>query len=906
MSWTGKDGNLWLFGGYGFDSAGNLNPLNDLWEFNPSTHQWTWMGGSSTADSQKGRPGTYGTLGIPAAGNYPGSRYQANGWTDQNGNLWLFGGMGTDSAGNFSILNDLWEFNPITQEWAWITGSKVIHCASKSCGEPASYGSLGVPGTRNSPGGRAGATASTDSDGNFWLFGGWGNDRSISNNGYLNDLWVFSPSTQQWTWRSGSNSLGQGSAPQPGVYGTLGAPALSNVPGGREWAASWIDNSGNYWLFGGFGANSAGDMQNLDDLWEVNAAPTTFSVPAGTYSAPQLSAAASASPAAGAALPAIIQSTFTVPQCYTSCVLTLPSHPVGGMSCIFANTSGVLAPTGISNTAGFNWSPWIGSTAIGEDTVWASCAPTVTTASSDTVTVSYPATDYINGILWADVSNVTEIDSSVAVGELAWGTPTVSMPVTGSNDMVIAIVFIIDGTVATSGPGYSLFPTLGTGGADSTWSTDTWVEYKVITGSPAVVTASNAVAGFYITAVALKSLSTGTPAAANVTFSPAGGSYTSAQNVTLSTSAGSVICYNTTGNPATNGATGCTAGTHYAGPVSVSSSETLYAVAGGTGYTDSSVTTAAYTINVTGTKTTPTVTVSPSSSSITTAQALTVTVVVNATSGNPTPTGSVKLTSGTYTSVTATLSAGAATFNVPAGSLATGTDTLTVSYTPDAASSSIYNSASGSNSVTVTATAKTTPKVTVTPSSSSITTAQALTVTVAVAGTPTPTGSVKLTSGTYSSGAVTLSAGAATINVPAGSLATGTDTLTVSYTPDAASSSIYNNSSGTSSVTVTSTAKTTPKVTVTPSSSSIKRAQALTVTVAVAGTPTPTGSVKLTSGTYSSGAVTLSSGAATIKVPAGSLAIGTDKLTVTYTPGTASSSIYNSASGTNTVTVTRR
>jgi hypothetical protein len=40
---------------------------------------------------------------------------------------------------------------------------------------------------------------------------------------------------------------------------------------------------------------------------------------------------------------------------------------------------------------------------------------------------------------------------------------------------------------------------------------------------------------------------------------------------------------------------------------------------------------------------------------------------------------------------------------VPAGSLAASTDTLTATYTPDAASSSTYNGAMGSNSVTVTA-----------------------------------------------------------------------------------------------------------------------------------------------------------------------------------------------------------
>lgn len=82
--------------------------------------------------------------------------------------------------------------------------------------------------------------------------------------------------------------------------------------------------------------------------------------------------------------------------------------------------------------------------------------------------------------------------------------------------------------------------------------------------------------------------------AVSPTFSPGAGTYTGTQSVTLSTTAGTVICYNTTGSPATNGSTGCTTGTHYTSPVSVSVNETLYAVAGGTGYVDSPVSSAAY------------------------------------------------------------------------------------------------------------------------------------------------------------------------------------------------------------------------------------------------------------------------------------------------------------------------
>ena len=84
---------------------------------------WTWMGGSNTVPLGLGRAGVYGTLGTPAAGNFPGSRIEASNWTDSSGNLWLFGGQGYDINGVNSILNDLWQFNPSANEWTWIGGS---------------------------------------------------------------------------------------------------------------------------------------------------------------------------------------------------------------------------------------------------------------------------------------------------------------------------------------------------------------------------------------------------------------------------------------------------------------------------------------------------------------------------------------------------------------------------------------------------------------------------------------------------------------------------------------------------------------------------------------------------------------------------------------------------------------
>jgi hypothetical protein len=193
----------------------------------------------------------------------------------------------------------------------------------------------------------------------------------------------------------------------------------------------------------------------------------------------------------------------------------------------------------------------------------------------------------------------------------------------------------------------------------------------------------------------------------------------------------------------------------------------------------------------------------------------------------------------------------------------------------------------------------TTPTVTVTPAASSINSAQTLAVTVSVSGSSSaPTGSVVLSSGSYASSATSLSSGSATITIPAGSLAAGSVTLTARYTPDSASIAAYNSASGTASVTVKQT-PTAPTVTVTPEETTHPYAENPIVTTTVkGGSASPTGSVTLSSGSFISSAVTLNSGAATFYVQPGSLAMGADTLTVTYTPDANSSSTYTTSTGT--------
>jgi hypothetical protein len=312
------------------------------------------------------------------------------------------------------------------------------------------------------------------------------------------------------------------------------------------------------------------------------------------------------------------------------------------------------------------------------------------------------------------------------------------------------------------------------------------------------------------------------------------------------------------------------------------------------------------TATVTVTAATPTVTVTPGASSVNTTQALTVTVTVNTGSGNPAATGSVVLSGGGYTSSATTLSSGSATINISSGTLSAGNYTFQANYTPDSNSSGIYNSASGSASTQVTVSTST-PTVTVTPTPSTVTTIQGVSVTVAVSGglgNPTATGSVTLSGGGYTSAPTALSGGSATINIPAGKLNTGTDTLTASYTPDSGSSSTYSSASGTGPVVVSAAV---PTVTVTPGASSISTTQPLSVTVTVSGgtgNPTATGTVTLTGGSYTSAATVLSSGAATINIPADTLSAANYTFKATYTPDPSSSSVYSSASGTASTSVT--
>jgi hypothetical protein len=326
VSWTDRLGRLWLFGGT--PSSGSSNDLNDLWLYDPGSLQWTWKGGASTTNAA----GQYIAKGMEDPGNMPGARQGAAGWVDASGNLWLFGGQGYDGSGTSGLLDDLWEYVTADGKWIWVAGESSAYAmgamnptaepgprsgavgwcdtsdnfwlfgGSGTAGSGAAgstndlweftagswtampvsgsqtpaakgvYGTKNTAASTNVPGSRTLASGFVDSAGNLWLFGGQGY-AAIGGSGLLNDLWVFSPVSMQWTWKGGWNTVNGA-----GDYGTSNTTSGTLLPGARDSASVSVDAGGNLWLFGGTGYDGSnnGKVGSLGDLWEYDVAASQW------------------------------------------------------------------------------------------------------------------------------------------------------------------------------------------------------------------------------------------------------------------------------------------------------------------------------------------------------------------------------------------------------------------------------------------------------------------------------------------------------------------------------------------------------------------------------------------------------------------------------------------------------
>jgi N-acetylneuraminic acid mutarotase len=537
VSWIDSSGNYWMFGGNGLDSQGNVGLMNDLWEYTPSTNQWTWMAGYSAMTCSLNilnkiecvQPANNGTMGQFAATNTPGGRDGEVIWTDTQGNFWLFGGQSYDGAEVGGNFNDFWEFNLTSKQWAWMGGVSAIDCVNPppegfclgSESPQPQYGTLGVAAAGNNPGGRNQAVGWIDSNGDLWIFGGINPIFTGPLNDFLanfDDVWKFSFSSNEWTWMAGNNSAATSTSNFPGVYGTLGTAAAANVPGSRVNETSWTDRSGNFWIFGGSGYDSAGNNGFLNDLWMFN--PTTLN---WTWMG--------GSTTVGSVCP---QGYCGQPAIYGTLATAAAGNDPGGRA----------AAAGWTDSTGDFWLFGGGISQV----------------------------DIVYNDLWEYHPSANTLPAAITPAfNPPAGTYTSAQNVTISNGMANASIhYTTNGSTPTSNSTLYTAPV-------SVSATETIQALAIAGGYPS--------SGVAIAAYAI------TPPAATPTFSEPGGTYTAIQTVSLSATTPNATIYYTT-----DGSTPTTASTAYSSAITVSSTETIQAIATATGYVASAVASATYTI----------------------------------------------------------------------------------------------------------------------------------------------------------------------------------------------------------------------------------------------------------------------------------------------------------------------
>lgn len=202
-----------------------------------SQGSWMWIAG--TDDS----PAPSGTPLIPSPNNTPGKKYAPICWTDNNANLWLYGGNDNGDA--------LWKFDLATSEWILARGNY-----SKLDTGP-DYGVKGVSSATNTPNTVFfGPPRWKDTDGNLWFLQGVTEPLSD----FICNLWKYDISTSNWTWMWSP----AGTVPNFGVLGVQSADASPHFRLGEN-DMSWTDKDGNFWFY-----SNAGYAGGDGVVWKFN------------------------------------------------------------------------------------------------------------------------------------------------------------------------------------------------------------------------------------------------------------------------------------------------------------------------------------------------------------------------------------------------------------------------------------------------------------------------------------------------------------------------------------------------------------------------------------------------------------------------------------------------------------
>ena len=305
-------------------------------------------------------------------------------------------------------------------------------------------------------------------------------------------------------------------------------------------------------------------------------------------------------------------------------------------------------------------------TTIGATIYYTLDGSTPTTASakySGTVTVNTTTT--IKAI--ATATNYT--NSAIASGTFTINLPAAATPTFSPAAGTFSTTQTV--SLADSTSGATIYYTLD-GSTPTTSSAKYTAPISVATTTTikAVATATN----FTTSAVASGTFTINIPPAATPTFSPAAGTFTSDQTITISdTTPGATIYYTT------DGSTPATTSTKYTAPIAVDATTTIKAIAAATGDNNSAVATATFTINLPAAATptfTPVAGTYATTQSVTIADATSGATIYYTTDGSAPTTSSTKYTTAISVATTTTINAIATASGYTTSSVGTATYTI--------------------------------------------------------------------------------------------------------------------------------------------------------------------------------------------------------------------------------------
>lgn len=252
ITFVDNNGNLYLMGGTYISYTSTSVEYNDLWKYDITLQQWSWIGGYNT--HTPGINGNYGAIGVESVNYFPSSRIYCSSIFSSDGMIYFYGGHAPTFDGYDRY--DLWKYNPITNSWTLLY---------KPLNNSQNIGTIGVESSNNKPGCLLGNT-SWFYDNCLWFYGG-SSENSTDSNSVQKRVWKYNLSSQKWTCVKNPLST-------DAIYGQQNISSATNTPPSLLYMSNTVVYNNEAYFFGGneLGGNTTTEFNRElhNSLWKYS------------------------------------------------------------------------------------------------------------------------------------------------------------------------------------------------------------------------------------------------------------------------------------------------------------------------------------------------------------------------------------------------------------------------------------------------------------------------------------------------------------------------------------------------------------------------------------------------------------------------------------------------------------